>query len=87
MQKTLYMEFTQNLEQKKRLSKEEKALCLRELKSMQRDFIDNIFQARIKYLDFLHKSQVKELHQAKADLIKSLDKNFQRKFLRSSSRP
>ena len=73
--------------QKKRLSKEEKALCLRELKSMQRDFIDNIFQARIKYLDFLHKSQVKELHQAKADLIKSLDKNFQRKFLRSSSRP
>jgi hypothetical protein len=71
---------------KKRLSREERSLCFRELKGMQRNFIDNVFFARSKYLEYLHETQIKDLRQAKVDLIKSLDRNFRRKHLKQSSK-
>ena len=69
---------------KKRLSREERSLCFRELKGMQKNFIDNVFLARVKYLEYLHETQMKDLRQAKVDLIKSLDRNFRRKYLKRS---
>jgi len=71
---------------RKRLSREERSLCFRELKGMQKNFIDNVFFARAKYMEYLHETQMKDLRQAKVDLIKSLDRNFRRKYLKRSSK-
>ena len=69
--------------QKERLTEEEKVICFRELKSIQEEFIKNMFEARVKYLDHLHQKQVLDLRNAKDELLKSLDKTFRRVLLKA----
>ena len=72
--------------QKKRLTEEEKIICFSELKKIQEDFIKNTFEARVKYLDYLHQKQIIDLKEAKKELLKSLDKTFRRVLLKSKRR-
>ena len=72
--------------QKERLTEEEKIICFRELKSIQEEFIKNMFEARVKYLDHLHQKQVIDLKKAKEELLKSLDKTFRRVLFKAKRR-
>ena len=72
--------------QKERLTEEEKMICFRELKSIQEEFIKNMFEARVKFLDHLHQKQVLDLKKAKEELLKSLDKTFRRVLLKTKRR-
>jgi len=58
---------------KKKLSKEEKKLCFDKIKTMQRNYINNIFLARKRYLEFLHKKRVQNLIEAKNVALKDLN--------------
>lgn len=59
-----------------KLSKEERKLCLREIKNMQVAFIRNSFVAKKNYLDYLHKQRIGDLINAKEKMIKSLQKGI-----------
>jgi hypothetical protein len=61
------------------LSREERKLCFRELKALQVTFINNMYSARKRYLDFLHAKRVEELEQAREKSIKSLQDSFNKK--------
>ena len=64
--------------QSKRLSKEERKLCFREMKALQLTYINNMFLARKNYLDFLHDRRISELMKAREASIKSLHSTFSR---------
>ena len=72
--------------EKERLTEEEKVICFRELKSIQEEFIKNMFEARVKFLDHLHEKQILDLKKAKEELLKSLDKTFRRVLFKAKSR-
>ena len=72
--------------EKERLTEEEKIICYRELKSIQEEFIKNMFEARVKYLNHLHQKQVLDLKTAKEELLKSLDKTFRRVLFKAKKR-
>lgn len=58
------------------LSKDEKRLCYRELKAIQITFINNMYLARKKYLDYLHETRINELSKAREEAVKSLNASF-----------
>jgi hypothetical protein len=58
------------------LSRDEKRLCYRELKAIQITFINNMYQARKKYLDYLHETRINELSKAREEAVKSLNASF-----------
>ena len=64
---------------KKKLSKEERKLCYRELKGIQVQFIQNMFFARKKYLIYLHDQQLKDLEISKEQAIQRLNVKFSKK--------
>lgn len=64
---------------KKRLSVQERRLCLREMKALQITFINNMFLARKRYLDYLHGLRIEELRKIKEATIRSLKLEFDRK--------
>ncbi len=70
-----------NSQEKKpvKLKPEERKLCFRELKALQLTFINNLFQARKKYLKFLHEKRIKELETARENAVKSLQRSFDKK--------
>ena len=76
--------------QARKLSKEERQLCFREMKALQITYINNMFLARKKYLDFLHERRIAELMEAREKSIQSLQSTFskgeRRKGLRRRSR-
>jgi len=67
-----------------KLSKEERKLCFREMKALQVTFINNMFLARKRFLDFLHTKRLQELSKAREKAISSLQASFGKK--RSSRR-
>lgn len=62
-----------------KLSREERKLCFREMKAIQITFIDNMFAARKRYLEFLHKLRLEELSGAYQMAIDGLKKSFDKK--------
>jgi len=64
---------------KKKLSREERKLCYRELKSFQVQFIQSMFQARKKYIIYLHNQQLKDLESSKEEAIQRLNVKFSKK--------
>lgn len=62
-----------------KLKPEERKLCFRELKALQLTFINNMFVARKKYLEFLHKERLKDLEVARENAVKSLQGSFDKK--------
>lgn len=69
-----------------KLSKEEQALCFRELKALQITFINNMFVARKKYLDYLHKRRINELQSTRDIAIKELNKQFNKRIVKKRKR-
>jgi hypothetical protein len=69
-----------------KLSKEERKLCFRELKALQITFINNMYLARKKYLDYLHQKRIKELEDTRLEAVKSLRASFDKKSTRKARR-
>lgn len=59
-----------------KLKPEERKLCFRELKALQLTFINNMYQARKRYLSFLHDKRLKELDSSREKAVKSLQDSF-----------
>jgi hypothetical protein len=64
---------------KAKLSANEKELCLGELKALQMTYINNMFLARKKYLDYLHDKRVEELTLMREEALTSLRQGFEKK--------
>lgn len=62
-----------------KLKPEERKLCFRELKALQLTFINNMFAARKRYLEFLHKERLSELDKAREKAVKTLQDSFNKK--------
>ncbi|HLE09618.1 MAG: hypothetical protein A2504_07155 [Bdellovibrionales bacterium RIFOXYD12_FULL_39_22] len=58
------------------LTKEEKIACWMELKSFQIEFINNMYDARRKYLEYIHNQRLQELKTNKNIAIKSLESSI-----------
>ena len=56
-----------------KLTKVEKRLCLDKMKKMQTEYINSIFLARKRYLEYLHKKRVQNLIEAKALALKDIN--------------
>jgi len=61
-----------------RLSRSERRLCFRELKALQVTFVNNMYLARKRYLNFLHDKRLKDLEDSRDATIKSLHLSFKR---------
>ncbi|MCO4794420.1 MAG: hypothetical protein KC493_11940 [Bacteriovoracaceae bacterium] len=59
-----------------KLSLEERKLCFREMKALQTTYINYMFLARKRYLDFLHERRIGELMEARKEAIDSLQASF-----------
>jgi hypothetical protein len=70
-------------ENRKKLNKEERILCFTELKALQVTFINNLFLARKKYLEYQHITHIKDLAKARDEVLKSLKNNLSRKKIRN----
>lgn len=62
-----------------KLNKSEQELCYRELKALQITYINNLFNARKKYLDYLHVERVKQLGAVREEALKQLQATFDKK--------
>ncbi len=63
-------------EQNNRLTADEKKLCFRELKAMQSTYLNNLYTARERYLDELHKNRKADLQKARERALQELDASF-----------
>jgi hypothetical protein len=61
---------------RKKLTKEERKLCFRELKALQVTYIHNLYLARKKFLVYLHRKRLKELEDSREAAIKRLQSSF-----------
>ena len=68
--------------ERKTLSKKERWPCFQELKGLQITYINNLFIARTRYLDYQHKMRLEELAQAREKSIKGIEKVFSGKLHR-----
>jgi hypothetical protein len=59
-----------------RLSRSERKICFRELKALQIRFVNNMYEARKRYLVYLHGRRLKDLDVSRADSIQSLHSSF-----------
>ena len=66
------------INKKVRLSKSERRLCFRELKALQVTFVNNMYVARKRYLNFLHDRRLKDLDETREATIQSLHSSFKR---------
>ena len=60
---------------KRKLSEKEATLCLKELKSIESSFIESMYQARKRYLDYVHKKELRALKDTKKKALEELDKS------------
>jgi hypothetical protein len=64
---------------RRKLSLKERKLCFREMKAIQITYINSMFQARKRYMDFLHQRRLKELSDSRELALKELQKCFNSK--------
>lgn len=62
-----------------KLSKAEQELCYRELKALQITYINNLYDARKKFLDSLHQQRLKQLSLVREEALKQLQSTFDKK--------
>ncbi|MCK5072305.1 MAG: hypothetical protein KAQ98_02695 [Bacteriovoracaceae bacterium] len=63
----------------KRLDERERKLCFKDIQTLQINFINKIFEARKRYLFYLHKIRLKELSEARESVIKNLKESFEKR--------
>lgn len=68
---------------KGKLSKEEKKLCFKELKALQINYINNMFQVRKRYLEYLHQLRMQELKEIRQKAIGQINQSYKKKTKRS----
>ena len=64
----------EKVEKRRKLSRSERRLCLSELKNLRILYVNNLFIARKKYLDYLHDKRVKQLIKIKEDVLKEIQR-------------
>lgn len=60
----------------RKLNAQERRICFREMQEMQRLYINNTFQARKRYLDFIHEERIKELDKARRQALDEIEQSF-----------
>jgi len=70
----------------KKLSREEKEFCLRGLKTFQRRYIEGLYLARKKQLEWLQEGRLEELKNSRDEALKDLEKSFERQKRRRKRR-
>lgn len=65
-------------EEGKRLSKEERKLCFREMKALQTTYLNNMHQARKRYLENLHSERIQQLEDSREKALNELNATFSR---------
>tara|TARA_R110000868_G_scaffold304021_3_gene564507 strand:+ start:2402 stop:2863 length:462 start_codon:yes stop_codon:yes gene_type:complete len=65
-------------EEGRKLSKDERKVCFREMKNLQVNYINALYSARRKYVLWLQEKQLEELTKVKDEAIKRLQTNFAR---------
>ena len=61
-----------------KLSKDEKNLCVKDLKELHISFINNMFTWRKKYLDYVHGLRLEELKIIKQNAINEIQKSYEK---------
>jgi len=62
-----------------KLSKEEKSLCVKDLKELHVGFINNMFIWRKKYLDYVHEQRLNELNTIKQNSINEIQRSYEKR--------
>lgn len=62
----------------KRLTKQERKLCFREMKALQSTYINNMHQARKRYLENLHSKRIQQLEDSREKALNDLNATFSR---------
>lgn len=65
-------------EETRKLSKEERKVCFREMKNLQVSYINAVYEARRKYTLWLQEKQLEELAKVRDEAVKRLQTNFAR---------
>lgn len=60
----------------RKLNVQERKMCFREMKEMQVQYINNVFQARKSYLEYLHSQRIEELDRLRAEAVESLERGL-----------
>lgn len=60
----------------KKLTPEERLFCFRELKAIQVSYINNLYQARKRYLEDIHKKTLDDLFNTRSDIVKEFEDAF-----------
>lgn len=81
---TLILNKQENEQTQYKLSNKEQELCYRELKALQVTYINNLFDARKVYLDYMHVERLKRLSQVRVEALKQIQSTFDKKVQRRS---
>ncbi len=71
-------ESARSSEETRKLSKDERKVCFREMKNLQVSYINAVYEARRKYTLWLQEKQLEELTKVRDEAIKRLQTNFAR---------
>lgn len=69
---------SRSAEEGRKLSKDERKVCFREMKNLQVSYINALYEARRKYVLWLQEKQLDELSKVRDEAIKRLQTNFAR---------
>lgn len=67
-----------NVEETRKLTKDERKVCFREMKNLQVNYVNALYEARKKYVLWLQEQQLEELGKVRDEAIKRLQTNFAR---------
>lgn len=59
---------------RRKLSKSEQLQCARDLKELRLDYVNNLFSARKRYLDYLHEERIKKLTSIRDEALSEIKK-------------
>lgn len=65
-------------EETRKLTKDERKVCFREMKNLQVSYVNALYEARRKYVLWLQEQQLEELGKVRDEAIKRLQTNFAR---------
>ena len=62
--------------QHKKLAPEERLFCFRELKAIQVSYINNLYEARKRYLEDIHKKTLEDLFTTRSEIVREFEEVF-----------
>lgn len=64
--------------QNKKLTPEERLFCFRELKAIQVSYMNNLYEARKRYLEDIHKKTLEDLFNTRSEIVREFEEAFLR---------